>query len=153
MGYRRKKIYEYREFTKGEEPDALRVTIPVNLTFGELDEIPVRSSYEELFDAIAPYVVAWNVVGINAETGAEEMVPPPAEAGRQVLPLLSRDEVEWIAARIKLGHLVDRDAVKKLLTPLATTDDSSSASDSDSSPTVPKDRTSPPSSDATSPGT
>jgi hypothetical protein len=107
--------FEYSEMPgleEGQEP--LRVKLRSNLSFMELDQIPFSAgvSYTELFQAIAPYVVEWNVQRTVIETGEMEAVPPPAEAGWEVLQVLDHIEANWVAEQVKYGYLATAEDAK-----------------------------------------
>lgn len=117
-GHRR--TSRYREVTldlddeEGED-EPLRVTIRMNLTFEQINAIPSgqRVLFQDIFVAIAPYVTAWNVVRTNHETGRDELVPPPAEAGPDVLLALDPVEALWLAGMVRQGYLGTGDDRKK----------------------------------------
>ncbi len=83
---------------------ALSVVFPVRLTHGDLDLIPDNTaSPEEIWGAIAPYVVAWNLV-VDGPDGPQA-VPPPAEAGPDVCGHLTAMETAWLLHVVKQAHL------------------------------------------------
>lgn len=110
-GYRRP--HTYREFRFDEYPDLpagaepLTVKVRANLSFDEIDAIPFGAGtpYADVFQAIAPHVVTWNVIREVLETGQMEAVPPPAEAGWEVLQVLDHLEANWVLDKVKFGHL------------------------------------------------
>jgi hypothetical protein len=100
MGYRTKPrtreiVCEFPGLEPDEGCEPLRATVRTNLTFDELDAIPVAVFVEdgtvmyrstaEMRAAIAPYVLAWNIDADDVETGETVPVIPPAEAGPDVL--------------------------------------------------------------------
>ena len=103
----------FREFAYTEMPgleegqEPFTVTVRTNLSFAELDAIPYGKGtpYVEVFKAIAPYVTAWNVQRVVQETGALEAVPPPAEAGWEILQVLDHIEANWLMDKVKFGYL------------------------------------------------
>ena len=113
QGYRRP--YRYREFEYKEMPGlepgmtALKVTVPINFSFGELDDLREHTkageSYESVFQYIAQYIKEWNLTRVALETGQSEPVPPPAEAGWEVLQLLDHIEAHWVIDKLRFGHL------------------------------------------------
>jgi hypothetical protein len=86
------------EPAEGRPP--LTATIRANLTVAEIDAIPLGEghSYNELWDAIARFVVAWNATAVDLRTGEERPVPPPAELGRDAFRVLPLEVGIW------LGH-------------------------------------------------
>lgn len=103
--------------------DPFCATVRINLTFEELDALPQGDSlpYAEMRDAIAPYITAWNWTATDTETGDEVPVPPPAEAGPDVLRTLTREMVLWLFNVVRLGFQ-GGDKRKKASPPLADTD-------------------------------
>jgi hypothetical protein len=89
----------------GAEPFTAKIR--AHLTFGEVEEIGYRPGvkFVDLEPAIAPYVVGWNVLGRNKETGDMEPVPPPAEAGVDAFKMVGGFEVEWLAIELSKTHL------------------------------------------------
>lgn len=109
QGYRRAPRYEEIEYRPDELPEdqeGLKVTIRSNLTFAEVDEIPygLKVKFADIWPVIAPYVIAWNVMGENVETGEWEPVPPPAEAGVSSFDALEDVEALWLILAIKFKH-------------------------------------------------
>lgn len=103
--YREFKYVEYPDLPEDAEP--LTVKVRANLSFDEIDAIPFGAGtpYADVFQAIAPHVVAWNVVRVALETGQPEAVPPPAEAGWEVFTVLDHLEANWVLDKVKFGHL------------------------------------------------
>jgi hypothetical protein len=103
----------YRDFAYSEMPgleegqEPLRITVQSNLSFGQLDAIPYGKGtpYVDVFQAIAPYITAWNVEREVMETGELEPVPPPSEAGWEVLQVLDHIEAHWVMDKVKFGYL------------------------------------------------
>jgi hypothetical protein len=95
------------EVDEGVEP--FQATIVTSLTFEEIDAISLtdETTYGELFTRIAPYVVAWNAMGRNSETGEYELLPPPAEAGPDVLKKVEGLITTWLALKLRRVHLGD----------------------------------------------
>ena len=111
----------YREVTcdwfdleDGEEP--LKATIRTNLTFDQVNAIPALTqgvTFEDVWKAITPYISAWNLVGENAETGALEAIPPPAEAGGEVFRATDTAVSLWLHGEVKYAHLGGPKALQK----------------------------------------
>lgn len=61
-------------------------------------------SYQAMWERIAPFVVAWNALAYDIETGARIPAPPPAEVGpaafEWVDPLIS----DWLAFELKMTY-------------------------------------------------
>lgn len=96
----------YHEFTldRGEVQAPLTAEIRVNLNVTELNAIPgPKSTMDELFAAIAPYIKSWSLTAINETTGKEEPLPPPSEVGGDVLHFLEAPEAVWIVGRVRNG--------------------------------------------------
>lgn len=119
---------------EGEEP--FRATIVTSLSFGEIEAIPLNSdaTYEQLFPTIAPFVVAWNAMGRNAETGEYEPLPAPADAGPEVLRKVEPMVSIFLAAKLRKVHLEVVEGRPLGSKPAGSTPDGPSASDSDSAP-------------------
>ena len=129
MGYRPKPRYrdvvlESIDTEDGAQPFSARIRS--HLTFGQIDAIPhpllEGTRYAEIEQAIAPYVVGWNVLAENIETGEVEPVPPPAEAGPEAFKCVSGFEVQWLAIQLKqtsLGSVEELHALEQddVLTP------------------------------------
>lgn len=134
-GYRRKPRYGTFVFDlneDGEDFTPLEVTIRVNLTFGELDDIPntPTTTFREIFDVIAPYVIAWNVERENLEAGEMVPVPPPAEGGPDMFKVLDHLEIAWLILKVRTGHLGGEDQ-KKDSTPSEPTPEPSGSNTTD----------------------
>lgn len=110
---RTKEVTADWEVPDGSEP--FRATIITSLSFAEIDAIPLNgeATYQDIFSAIAPYVVAWNAMGRNAETGEYEPVPAPAEAGPEALRVVDPLVSIFLAAKLKRVHLGDPEAREK----------------------------------------
>lgn len=93
--------YVWREVEREDAPP-LRVKVK-DLGIAETEAIPVnmRTALSESLQAIAPYVVEWDFEAVNKETGETIPVPPPAEAGWEVLEILSEVEAGTILAWLK----------------------------------------------------
>lgn len=109
------------------------------LTFAEINDMPALSGTDEdgnptglthqaAWEAIAPYVVAWNA---QAETdgGDWEDVPPPAEAGSDAFLMIEPELSAWCFAKLKYGHL-GGDELPKKSTPSSSTPETSDDSNS-----------------------
>jgi hypothetical protein len=124
---RTKEVVGSWEVPEGAEP--FRATIITSLSFAEIDAIPLGegSTFGQLFPVIAPYVVAWNAMGRNAETGEYEALPPPAEAGPEVLRLVEPMITTFLAIKLRTAHLGDETERPKDETPSGTTPSGDSA--------------------------
>lgn len=90
--------------------EPLRATIRDDLTFAEIDAIVAPSEgarWNALWASIAPYVLTWNVRGINPTTREREPLPPPANAGPSVFAAAPKYVAIWLAIELKFGHLRD----------------------------------------------
>lgn len=134
------------EAAEGAEP--FRATIVTSLTFAEVDAIPLEDArWKDIFKAIAPYVLAWNAMARNVETGEYEPVPPPAEAGPDVFQLVPPDVTVFLAVKLKTAHLGDKDERPKESAPSDDTPDgrhenSTASTTKTAKPTRRKSRTS-----------
>lgn len=111
------------EAAEGAEP--FRATIVTSLTFAEVEAIPFHSEakWNDIFKAIAPYVLAWNAMGRNPETGQYEPIPAPAEGGWLTLRAVDMSVSLFLAEKLKTVYLGDTDARKKESTPSDDTPD------------------------------
>lgn len=116
---RTKPIEATFEAAEGAEP--FRATIVTSLSFAEIDAIPISGKWIDIFKGIAPYVVEWNALGRNSETGAYEPLPPPAEAGPDVLQAVPLEVTTFLVGRIKTVHLFDQDEQKNASGPSGDT--------------------------------
>lgn len=93
--YRRAEC-DWLEAEEGSEP--LWAEVRSDLPLGAIDRIPRDGSctYNEMWDAIAPHVRAWNAMGQDPETGEWKPVPPPAEIGRDAFALIDPMVSYWI---------------------------------------------------------
>lgn len=133
MGFRSKArtrefVCQWEQLAPDEGKEPFKATIRTNLTFAELDALP-ESSFDLLFSdaqaAIAPYVVAWNLEGVDAATGEETVLPPPAEAGPEIFEAINSEEdmqliTTWIFATIKNIHRGGPERKKELRRSSAT---------------------------------
>lgn len=134
-GYRRRPLYgettyDIVEPMEGYEP--LKATIRINLSYEELEAIPFnrKVTNQEVWEAIAPHVTAWTVTRYNHETGDYEPVPPPAEAGWEVLKALDSLETVWLHRAVRFGYLT---------TPKGEEDRGKDSSGSESTPSTESD--------------
>jgi hypothetical protein len=99
------------DFIEAEEgSDPLTATIQVNLSFEQVDYCKelmrnsATTTYTEVFELIAPFVVAWNAMAFDRASGELAPVPPPAEVGvdafRAVDPLISN----WLLLEIAQAY-------------------------------------------------
>jgi len=118
MGFRpklRTKTIIAELFEPEEGSDPLSVTIAVNLTFEEVDALSAmlssnsKTTFSELFDAIADRVIAWNITSIDRISGEERPVPPPAEIGAQAFRLIDPLITNWIAWKLATIYRDDPD--------------------------------------------
>lgn len=134
---------------EGAEP--LRATVVSSLTFDQLDAIPNpifkddddRLFYRhtrELREAIAPFVLAWNCLAIDRESGQPVPLPPPAESGPDILRAVAPEVAVWLGHELRLIHVSGRDP--KETTPSGTTDVSSPPTATDAPASAPASRSS-----------
>lgn len=118
-------------------------TIVTSLTFAEIDAIPLHqeSTYPELFEAMAPFVLEWNALAFNHATGEYDAVPPPAIAGPNALRAVPTEISLFLAAKLKTVHLGDDDERPKESKPSDDTHAGRPETTSDSTSTTTKTRT------------
>ncbi len=90
---------------EGSEP--LTAKVQVNIPFLQLDAIPRgnEATFQDIFEGIARYVGEWNLTAEDLETGKVEPVPPPAEAGWEVLQCLDHMQAIWLIDKVRYGYL------------------------------------------------
>lgn len=98
---------------EGAEP--FRVTLQTGLTFRQLQAIPLdgESTWKELHDAIWRYVLDWNALWLNPESGEYERLIPPAQAGPGQFEAINNNLVAWLGWELKIGHLRARNLPKE----------------------------------------
>jgi hypothetical protein len=123
---RTKQVESSLPTAEGAEP--FRATIVTSLSFAEIEAIPFGEhvTYRDMFEAIHPYVVAWNALGFNLETRQYEPVPPPAEAGAAAFQAVDPSVATFLAFKLKTVHLGDDKDRPKGSTPSAPTPDGTS---------------------------
>lgn len=106
--YRGVKHYVWRDIPMDDEDEPLRVQL-LDLDIREATAIPLGTAArdKDTLQAIAPYVEAWTFRAENLKTGEVIDVPPPAEAGWEVLELISPVAVSKIANWLKYPHLME----------------------------------------------
>lgn len=127
---------------EGAEP--FRVTIQTGLTFRQLQAIPLEGDtlWRELHEAIYRYVLDWNALWLNPDTGEYERLIPPAQAGPGQFEAINNNLVAWLGWELKIGHLRGRDLPKDVK-PSASTPESANAEGSNSPPPSKRSRKSP----------
>ncbi len=86
--YRVARHYDEREIEMAGG-ETLHVTL-LHLTTREAKGIPftTKTKLQDAYEAAAPYITGWDLQAENLKTGASIDVPPPAEAGWEVLEML-----------------------------------------------------------------
>jgi hypothetical protein len=102
-----------------------------DLTLGEVkvlqQKAPLQTAkYDVAADAIARYIVAWNIEGRNADTGEMEALPAPATAGPEIFDCVEPWVITWLFMHMHVVHQGGADLQKKP-TPISATPDSKSA--------------------------
>jgi len=92
-------------WTPDDGSESLWAEVTDNLTFAQCDAIPFGPNvqYRALWDAIAPHVLAWNVLGIDTETGDYAELPAPANAGPDVFQQAPKAVAAWLGRELKYG--------------------------------------------------
>lgn len=96
--------------------DPLTVTVRSNLTFAELKAMPPltrETRWEEAQKLIAPYVIAWNIEGVN-EHGEPVPLPVPSEVRNEVNVFEETDPLItiWLYNELRMLHLGGEDRKK-----------------------------------------
>jgi hypothetical protein len=155
-GFRPKHRYRRVEcewIEKEEGAEALWAEVRSDLPLGMIDKLPNVGdcTFNELWDAVAPHVRAWNALGQDAESGGWKPIPPPAEAGRDAFGLVDPLIGHWLLFVLKTTY---RQVITdpKASTESAPTEKPPSDSDSDSPAPAKNFRRNLTDSDASSPG-
>lgn len=99
-----------------ERPGQAPITIQVyDLSVGETNAIEYKPTapVKDVMVQIAPYIVGWDFKAENKATGEVVDVPPPAEAGWEVLDLLNSSELGDLISWIKWPHQMEQLTEKK----------------------------------------
>lgn len=93
------------EPAEGSEPlwAEVRSDIPIGVT----DEIPFGRdhTHKEGWEAVAPWVTAWNVLGWDTASRTMQPVPAPAVGGPDVFKYVDPIIVEWLAFTLRTTYL------------------------------------------------
>lgn len=95
-----------RDHVDGEDPrPPIRVKLR-DLGISETNAIPIgiKTPLSECLQVIAPHVVEWDFQAENLNTGKIIDVPAPAEAGWEVVELLSEEDAGAIIIWLKFPH-------------------------------------------------
>lgn len=118
--YRVKEVVKEHGIPEGSDP--FRATVLTTLSFEEIDSIAIDGDrkWNDLFAAMAPMVVAWNLTARVSGTNEYEPIPPPAEAGPDVFRALEPKVTAWLAMKIRAAQY-EIDDLPKESTPSAPT--------------------------------
>lgn len=78
--------------------------IDSGITIADQRGIPIAGNWQPIMECIAPWIHAWNAAALNRETGEWEVLPPPAEAGWEVLERVSQHVVSFLVMCLKFGQ-------------------------------------------------
>lgn len=87
----------------GREP--FRAEIRTNLLFDEIDRLSEAETVGDVWERLAPYVRAWNLLGTDAATGEAAPVPPPAASGPDAFKLLDTQLAIALWNEVRFAHL------------------------------------------------
>lgn len=92
----------------------IRVEV-LDLSVAETNAIEYKPTapVKQIQEQIAPYVVGWDFRATNKVTGELVDVPPPAEAGWEVLDLLNSSELGDLISWLKWPHQMEQLTEKK----------------------------------------
>jgi hypothetical protein len=104
----RRAVADPERFPRMAPPDGVEpfwAEIRDDLSFAEIERIPygIGNKYSDLWDAMAPYVTAWNATALNPETNQWEPVPAPADAGPDVFKTQNLYVTDFIALCLKFS--------------------------------------------------
>lgn len=105
----RTRLVEFYPEGLGEDDEPIRAVIQANLTFAEINALPSGpdATFLQIMQGIAPYVLAWNALGIDSDTGELAPIPPPCEGGEDSLRAVDVDVSVWLLQTLKQVHIGD----------------------------------------------
>lgn len=123
------RYYIWREIER-EGQDPLRIKVQ-DLTVRQANDLafPTTALLGDIYAAIAPYVVEWNLRAENLETGEIVDVPPPATLGPDAFELLPTSVATNIYLWLRTPWLMHSVTEKKASTPSTSTADPPSETD------------------------
>lgn len=113
--------YHWREIER-EDREPLNIKV-LDLSTSQTNSIPygMKIPLVDAYEAIAPYVVEWDLKAVNTATGETVDVPPPAEVGPGVLGLLDSTTGALVVTWLKAPHVLRSSEEKKGLSPSDST--------------------------------
>jgi hypothetical protein len=96
-----KRVAAQMEPEDGAEP--FWADIRDDLTFAEMDSVKPSAPFADLWETIAPWVIAWNAIALDQVSGEWKAVPPPAEMGPEAFATQRTQVTNFIAWCIRLG--------------------------------------------------
>lgn len=91
----------YPQLRPADGMEPFTAEISDQLTMAEQKRIPVSGPWPPILQMIAPWVVSWNAGKLNGTTGEWEVLPPPAEAGWEVLEEVSAHVCAFLTICLK----------------------------------------------------
>lgn len=131
----------------GDKPDGAALVALIEEMNRLQDENRIR-----IPDAIAPYVVGWNLEEVDTETGERVDLPPPSAIGADAFENVEQPMLDWIVGSIVMAYRGGKGFPTSLPTrdgsaeqPSASTETTSTEPnpESDSDPSQPSPETSP----------
>jgi hypothetical protein len=143
------RVAQSKEWIVCDEPgmEGFAILVRTSITNAEQQELVdehdrITSTYAEAWDKLppeerdmdqsprwrekvllAPHVLDWNAVGVDAKE-KEKPIPPPAVAGADAFKAISVQELGWITSVVLVGYLV-LGKVRKLPSKSGATGDTS----------------------------
>jgi hypothetical protein len=96
--------YLVEQLTPAEEAEPFWAEVRDDLTFAEIDRLPLSGSFSDLWEVMAPWVIAWNATARDEITGAWVTVEPPASVGTDAFATQRRQVTQFLAYCLKLGE-------------------------------------------------
>lgn len=123
------RYYIWREIERDDQ-EPLRIKVQ-DLTIRQANDLafPATALLGDIYVAIAPYVVEWNLRAENLETGEIVDVPPPVTLGPEAFELLPTSVSTNIYFWLRSPWLMHAATEKKASTPSTSTTEPPSTSD------------------------
>jgi hypothetical protein len=93
----------FPKLAPAEGLDWFEAEIADDLTIADQKAILTTGPWEPIMRQIAPLIVSWNAAALNQETGEWEELPPPAEAGWEVLERVSQNVSAFLVMCFKFN--------------------------------------------------
>jgi hypothetical protein len=92
-----------KNMTPEEGSEPFWADVRDDLTFADIDSLDPKKPFADVWAIINPWVIAWNAMGQDRDTGEWVPVPPPAEIGEDAFKSQRTQVTLFIAWCIRLG--------------------------------------------------